>query len=591
MKKNKILVITIIVFLILAITGGAFAYLYVKTDIFKSGKELFGKYFSQEIDRIQKMTDFETISVYQNLNNENKYESITNVKTTYSEGGEISNPLNNLSAKLDMQKDGEQNYFYANGKVLLKEEEIVEEQTVEKDNIYLQAEIIKQDEQYGIRFTDAVKQFVTIKADENLSNNANEIGIKNNLLETIINIIDGTEDIITKEKINEIIQKYLNIITTEMLNGNFEKQRNAIITYNNLTTKTNAYSVSLTSEQVTNILVQILNNLKTETDIIDKISLVYNKDEILNKIDNEIKKINEEIEIPAIKITVYEQNEVTIRTVVEIGQDKIIIENTNQNGELKTIFNYSKLNNEQIEEYKIEIKKINTQYEEKIEVIATVTQGDQNSGILFSSVIAQSENEIKYNLKFENNEDITTKAILLENNIKIDEEFEKMLTLQSGNYVTLSDMQDENKKQQLIDLLKQIVPQKTNERINELKTKLNLIEEVTDAENVQQSETGISQTDTNKFNSQFEFYIGNEVSAESVKTLLDIAKNHLKSYEISENADDKKVNIKLNIEKDVINENVVIESKEKIKDQSKYKIMISYKEGTGVIDYITISEV
>ena len=96
MKKNKILVITIIVFLILAITGGAFAYLYVKTDIFKSGKELFGKYFSQEIDRIQKMTDFETISVYQNLNNENKYESITNVKTTYSEGGEISNPLNNL---------------------------------------------------------------------------------------------------------------------------------------------------------------------------------------------------------------------------------------------------------------------------------------------------------------------------------------------------------------------------------------------------------------------------------------------------------------------------------------------------------------
>ena len=189
MKKNKILVITIIIFLILAIAGGVLAYLYMATDIFKSGKELFSKYFLQELEVIEKMTNLETVEIYQKLQNENKYESTTNIKTVYSEGGEISNPLNNLSAKLDIQKDNEQKYFYANGQVLLKEEEIIEEQTVIKDNKYLQAELIRQDEQYGIRFTDAVKQFVTVKNDENLENIANEIGVEKSVLGLIIKMV------------------------------------------------------------------------------------------------------------------------------------------------------------------------------------------------------------------------------------------------------------------------------------------------------------------------------------------------------------------------------------------------------------------
>jgi len=121
-------------------------------------------------------------------------------------------------------------------------------------------------------------------------------------------------------------------------------------------------------------------------------------------------------------------------------------------------------------------------------------------------------------------------------------------------------------------------------------------EEVLVDENAQPNEPGISQTDINKFNSQFEFYISNEASGKSVKTLLDIVKNHLKSYEISENAikenkEDKKINIKLNIEKDVINENGIIEINEKIEENSKYKIIISYKDGNGIIDYITVSEI
>ena len=42
----------------------------------------------------------------------------------------------------------------------------------------------------------------------------------------------------------------------------------------------------------------------------------------------------------------------------------------------------------------------------------------------------------------------------------------------------------------------------------------------------------MSQVEINKFNAKFEFYTGNEVSAENVKTLLTTVKDNLGSYEI-----------------------------------------------------------
>ena len=61
--------------------------------------------------------------------------------------------------------------------------------------------------------------------------------------------------------------KYINIITTALSNGEFEKQKNALITYNDVTTKTNSYSVTLNSEQVKKLSLEILNNLKNDMDL------------------------------------------------------------------------------------------------------------------------------------------------------------------------------------------------------------------------------------------------------------------------------------------------------------------------------------
>ena len=166
--------------LVLAVAGTVLGYLYMETDTFKSDKELFSKYIYQNIEMLNKYSDSQILKQYSGLKDEEKYESETNLKTTYSEGGEVSSSLNNLSATINVQKDAADKYFYADGQVLFGEQK------------YLESEIIKDQELYGIRFTDVVKQFLTVKDDQNLDSVAKDMGTDSVTLEKIMNVIDGT---------------------------------------------------------------------------------------------------------------------------------------------------------------------------------------------------------------------------------------------------------------------------------------------------------------------------------------------------------------------------------------------------------------
>lgn len=572
MRNNKKVLIVISVILILVIASAFFSYLYLMTDIFRSNQETFFKYFAQNIETLQKAMDFQTLEAYENLKNENRYESNTNIKVINSEGGEISNPLNNLTAKLDIKKNDEEQYFYADGQILYDDEE------------YWETEILKEQDTYGIRFSDAVKQFITIKKDENIEDVAKTIEIDSKQLETLINIIDGTQETITNEQVNTLKNKYFNIITTAILNGAFEKQRDAIITYNNVTTETNAYSVLLTNEQVENMLIEILNNAKTEPEIIDRENAIKQIDEIINQ-------ISEELEIPAIKITVYEQKQKTIRTDIEVETNKITIENIEQNGEIKTKINYLKLNDEEVKEYKFNISKLNMDNQEEIEIIMSGVEGEEEYTITLSSLMQIYNDNIELDFEIEHKQGITKKSLVIDNKVNIRNDFEKVQSFETGNNISLTNMSE-----QKINLLKEIVPQKMNERMELLKEKLGL-EEIQKTE----QENEMSQVEINKFNAKFEFYIGDEVSSENVKTLLDVVRNNLKNYEFVSNniqestenviSEKQKMNVKLNIEKDVTNEYGINQILEKINNNKKYKVSIFYKESNGLIDYITITEV
>lgn len=583
MKSKKILIITLIIILVLAVAGTVFAYLFIATDTFKGDKELFAKYISQNSETLEKFTDLQTKKVYEGLKDEEKYESDTEIKATYSEGGEVSNPINNLSAKINIQKDNTEDYFYADGQISYGNEK------------YLEAEAIKDQEAYGVRFTDIVKQFVTVKNDSKLGEVAKDLGTDSVTLEKIMDVIDGkenaTEEIISKEDVQKIKDKYMNIITNAVSNGTFSSNKDAKITYNNNTVSAKAYTVSLTSEQVEGMIVEILNNLKEE----DKIGEKYQ-----DKINDVISNITDEKEIPAVKITVYEQNKKTIRTAIEITSlAKITVENTDENNELKTKIQISCISTETTEEYNIEITKKTDENQENVEAVLSVTNGDDTYQAGISNTLKNSDSEIQIKTIFEYKKDILTAALNLNNNIILGDSFEKKQTLANNNYV-LNDAPAES-RQKVITQLKQVVPEKMTTRMGLLMEAIGVKQNnVTETE---KPESEMTQVDINKFNAKFEFFTGDEVTPENVKTLIGIAKENLGSYEInivedSQNSgnttttDPEKIkySIKLKIEKGKTNEDGTNQILAKISDKKKYKVSIFYKEQNNMIDYITIDE-
>lgn len=590
MKGKKILVIVIIIVAVLAVAGTVFGYLFLKTDLLKSNKELFAKYVNQNFDSFKEISNLKIIDTYKDLKNEDKYESNSELNVIYSEGGEVSSPYNNLKAKLNIQKDDEQNYYYADGQVLFADEE------------YLESEIIKENEIYGVRFSDVVKQFVGIKNDENLENVAKDIGIDSIYLESIIDIIDGTreasDEVISQKDRTEIKDQYSKIITDAVIQGNFSKQKNAVITYNNASTKTNAYTVTLTSQQVEDMIVKILNNAKQDTSILDKFSGYFDEENFKNQIDDLIDKITNELEIPSAKITVYENNKKTIRTVIEFGVNKVIVENSEKDGENISDLKFSITLNDTMYEFETKISKKDTDNDEKIEIDVQNLDENNNYNISFLTNMQKSEDNITLSSTVTYKKDILNIKVSVDNDVNIGKSFEKKQALLERNHIVLNDMQAERRKK-IIDELKEKVPEKAEVRTELLLEALGIkIKE----ENKEQENPDyvMPQVEINKFNSKFEFYTGDEVTSSNVKVLLSIVKDHLINAEVTEinpeNAtgtvrpEDVKYIFKLNIEKDKANETEGNKVVEKIKDNKKYKVSITYKESNGLIDYITIEE-
>ena len=590
MKGKKILVIVIIIVAVLAVAGTVFGYLFLKTDLLKSNKELFAKYVNQNFDSFKEISNLKIIDTYKDLKNEDKYESNSELNVIYSEGGEVSSPYNNLKAKLNIQKDNEQNYYYADGQVLFADEE------------YLESEIIKENEIYGVRFSDVVKQFVGIKNDENLENVAKDIGIDSIYLESIIDIIDGTreasDEVISQKDRTEIKDQYSKIITDTVIQGNFSKQKNAVITYNNASIKTNAYTVTLTSQQVEDMIVKILNNAKQDTSILDKFSGYFDEDNFKNQIDDLIDKITNELEIPSAKITVYENNKKTIRTVIEFGVNKVIVENSEKDGENISDLKFSITLNDTMYEFETKISKKDTDNDEKIEIDVQNLDENNNYNISFLTNMQKSEDNITLSSTVTYKKDILNIKVSVDNDVNIGKSFEKKQALLERNHIVLNDMQAERRKK-IIDELKEKVPEKAEVRTELLLEALGIkIKE----ENKEQENPDyvMPQVEINKFNSKFEFYTGDEVTSSNVKVLLSIVKDHLINAEVTEinpeNAtgtvrpEDVKYIFKLNIEKDKANETEGNKVVEKIKDNKKYKVSITYKESNGLIDYITIEE-
>ena len=101
-------------------------------------------------------------------------------------------------------------------------------------------------------------------------------------IEYVPDSIDFNNDILqdikfSNEDIESLINKYASIITQNIGETNFQRQKNQIVEINGQNYLANAYILSLTKEQLNNVYINILENLKEDEIILNKIDKIQNK--------------------------------------------------------------------------------------------------------------------------------------------------------------------------------------------------------------------------------------------------------------------------------------------------------------------------
>ena len=279
-KKNKGLLIAIIVLLLIIILlAGVIAYLYFFTDIFKSNKQLFFKYTSQIVQIEDGFVDNQLVQYFQKKGS-----------TSYENNGEITFEVSAPNAEEDLKLANDFNITFS-GKS-------------DPNNSKAEKEI-------SMNYSDSVNVPLTYRIANNIT------GIQTPYLGSSIVANRNDEEFSELEDINTLIklqnieisnEEIINLKTTYFDNilNTLEDSKFSTLTEGNLT----GYRLTLTGEELKNLLVQILNALKTDTntthklnEILDGVGADVQLDE--DSIDDIVENINDWEFNDDVDITVY----------------------------------------------------------------------------------------------------------------------------------------------------------------------------------------------------------------------------------------------------------------------------------------------
>lgn len=614
-KKRIALAIAIpsIIVIIIIITG---ILLYLNTDMFKSNKTLFFKYFGKNSENIKEIEEiFESTEYEKNLQN-NKYTDDINIKVNYTNNLQTtsednSNTINNVKLLIKGEEDKNNKYSYKDFK-LEKDKNIAtntenqsssenSNESNNKEQNIMEVEYIKNDNNYGIRFSDLFKQYLLVE-NNNLKDLFRKIGYSEQELENVpdsieINDITLSDIKFTEDEIKQLSEKYSEIINKKVSKEKFEKNSKQVITINEKNITTNAYILKLTNEELNNLYVDLLESLKQDEIILNKIESIQNKINSINinsseskdlkesfaeEIDLQIEKINKtNIGNQETKIIVYENSGKTIRTAIqgkdyEINFDYI---NTQDEKNIELI-----VKKDEIETYNIKLKK------DKDGIKLDIYSNDETNPIKISLEQNKNESDKKcsnnINLKYENaNSKLEVSA---EQEINIVDNFENENTLNDQNSILLNGLE----KEQLQAVLNQ-VSEEVQQKINSIseEVKINDIQEILETLgiiNKQQNieARGITETEKNRFNSKFEILKGEELDNENVLKVVEAVKDNIINAQVDTNEE-----IKIEISRNESNQDIEKSLEEYIKKEKdkKYDIKIEYDENTELVKYIIMT--
>lgn len=605
-KKRKLIhaiILISIIIVILAIAGIVY-YLYMNTDMFKSNQTLFQKYLAQNLQITSQL--FENNSST-NLE-ESMYTSSSEIGINYISGIGTSNEnrestVNNGKIVIESQNDDMSGYQYKDIKLQDQEGDLAS------------IEYINDGDLEGIRL-QGIMQFVTTKDIAQLSETL-ELPIDDAKKILILKEIPEMKEIFnfSEEEINTLKQTYVDILNQYAPKESYRKE-NKTITSSENTISVIGYYTTMTKEQYNNLRIAILEKIKTDEILLNKIEQIQTKlsdynisigedgksleEQMAEQIDTIIEEIkSNNIGSEEVKLEVCVNNGRVVRTEITMqgysfaikleNSNVIEIEELDETGSVQTSNTVS-------------IKKQSEDVNQNVEIdILTYINGVKNKEIKITNDRKEENGGITNNAEFYYSEEENELTLTLDNSIKIVDNIEDKIELNSENNITIEDL-DENSSNNIVNILKEQIQTEENnilakislDDINLMLKNLGIIKQDIIRD---EPATQITETERNRFNSNLTFFIGKEKPLSEVQALLETIKNDLKDATIlrekKRNSEEEQlVEIDLDIERNSQNEEKLQEVMGEIQKEEnanlKYDITMGYDEETQLINKIYI---
>ena len=585
MQDNKIKIIIIILIVLIFLVGIGGTVLYFTTDMLKSSKILFQKYIAQDMQNIVDV--FEVSKEEQNIDllRKSDYKEATNATLKYLEKENDEQEV--YTIKEEGINKAQENSSYRNISMSYG------------DNVLMSVDLLSQNNTYGFRLANLVQQFVSVQ-NATVPYFVSSMGLDGSIFQETLKGVDvaGLLDF-SDEEVEQLTNTYMSLVLKDLDKAHYSSKRNSIITLNNKeSVTTNAYTLTITKNELDKLYKKLLNQAINDNIILAKLDSIdskikeagFNEAEgksLKEQYISNLKEIVDGLEYQGedsrkISVTVYEQKGRTVRTLIKTENAEYEIDLDSSNGKKLSL----KTTEITGEEKKIKLYTLGkTDNEQGRNREFSYSDENQNLEVALNTVQTDSEIAVDTNVNYKSTDitsiDFTSKTqIELSANEAIPVNFDETNNILLNNY-------EGDRILYILDSLKNRAIASLEQSQYIINTKLlnNIILKIDEKEQKQQQqEKDDEELKKEKFNNKFILYEGENVEQEYVQKLIKTVSENMEDYQVVSGTQ-----IKILIKEGVKNEQKANEILTAI-DSSKntFNIKLNYDE-QGYVNSIDIT--
>lgn len=585
MQDNKIKIIIIILIVLIFLVGIGGTVLYFTTDMLKSSKILFQKYIAQDMQNIVDV--FEVSKEEQNIDllRKSDYKEATNATLKYLEKENDEQEV--YTIKEEGINKAQENSSYRNISMSYG------------DNVLMSVDLLSQNNTYGFRLANLVQQFVSVQ-NATVPYFVSSMGLDGSIFQETLKGVDvaGLLDF-SDEEVEQLTNTYMSVVLKDLDKAHYSSKRNSIITLNNKeSVTTNAYTLTITKNELDKLYKKLLNQAINDNIILAKLDSIDSKikeagfkeaegKSLKEQYISNLKEIVDGLEYQGedsrkISVTVYEQKGRTVRTLIKTENAEYEIDLDSSNGKKLSL----KTTEITGEEKKIKLYTLGkTDNEQGRNREFSYSDENQNLEVALNTVQTDSEIAVDTNVNYKSTDitsiDFTSKTqIELSANEAIPVNFDETNNILLNNY-------EGDRILSILDSLKNRAIASLEQSQSIINTKLlnNIILKIDEKEQQQQQqEKDDEELKKEKFNNKFILYEGENVEQEYVQKLIKTVSENMEDYQVVSGTQ-----IKILIKEGVKNEQKANEILTAI-DSSKntFNIKLNYDE-QGYVNSIDIT--